>query len=429
MKASLKPMHRMNFTITCLVLLALRIPASGQTFGQLGEKGDSAYAAKNYPLAITYYNRQASLQPFSFGRKDIYYNIACCYSLLGDKRNAWRFLNTSLKSGYNDYGHILIDSDLDTLHADSDWKKFEELNREFQGKMHDPLKAELVTSDIHHFWDAYDRVQRDTGHAAELYSRYYFKKASPGLQDYYNSRIFSVENFVANQKKKPLFYKSIRQNTLKVDQFREPIRQSFIKLKQQYDEAVFPNVYFLIGRWTSAGTVSGNGLLIGTDMMSKSDNVPLGELTLWERNNYTSIDNLPYIVAHELIHSQQNNMKEDTTTLAACILEGMADFLGELISGKNDNERLSIFAKGKEKQIWSDFEQDIYANRAKNWIANAGQETPDHPADLGYWIGYQICKSYYEQMSDKKQAVYDMLHITDYKDFLAKSGYQEKLGL
>jgi hypothetical protein len=88
---------------------------------------------------------------------------------------------------------------------------------------------------------------------------------------------------------------------------------------------------------------------------------------------------------------------------------------------------LLAFAKGKEKKIWADFENDMFLNRAKNWIANSEQETPDHPADLGYWIGYQVCKSYYEEMGNKRQAVYDMLHIKDYTVFLAKSKYAEKV--
>ncbi|HEV8286423.1 MAG TPA: DUF2268 domain-containing putative Zn-dependent protease [Chitinophagaceae bacterium] len=403
--------------------------AFAQTAERFGAKGDSAYFAKNYSLAIQFYTQQASQQKFSFMHKNVYYNIACCYALNGDKQNAWKYLNESIKAGYTDYAHILVDTDLDTLHGDKEWEKFPALSKSFQQRISDPLKAELVTSDIHHFWDAYDRVQKDTAHAIELYSRYYFEKASPGLQDYFTARIFSVENFVANQKKKTAFYQAIRQNTLKVDEFKDQIQKSFVKLKGLYDAAVFPNVYFVIGRWNSAGTVSDNGLLIGTDMMSKSGAVPLHELSLWEKNNYKSIDNLPYIVAHELIHSQQNNMKNDTTTLSACIREGMADFLCELISGKSSNERLLIFAKGKEKQIWKDFEKDMYLKRANNWIANSGQETPDHPADLGYWMGYQICKAYYEEMPDKKQAVHDMLHIQNYKDFLAKSRYIEKLEL
>jgi uncharacterized protein YjaZ len=421
--------RRSQYFFLCIFLLLACCFAEAQTPGPFGRKGDSAYFAKNYPIAIQYYRQQATILPFSFMKKEVYYNMACCYALSGDKKNAWNFLDESVKAGYNEYGHILIDSDLDTLHSDKEWAKFRELNQSHLRRISDPLKAGLMTIDIHNFWNAYDLVQKDTAHAAELYSKYYFEKASPGLQDYFTVRIFSVENFIANQKKKPAFYHAIRSNTLKVDQFKKQIKRSFVKLKRLYNGAIFPNVYFVIGRWNSAGTVSGNGLLIGTDMMSKSDAVPVNELTLWEKNNYKSIDNLPYIVAHELIHSQQDNMKGDTTTLSACIREGMADFIGELIAGKNSNPRLLVFAKGKEKQIWKDFEKDIYLKRAGNWIANSGQETSDHPADMGYWVGYQVCKSYYEEMQDKRQAVYDMLHIQDYKEFLYKSRYVAKLGL
>jgi hypothetical protein len=42
---------------------------------------------------------------------------------------------------------------------------------------------------------------------------------------------------------------------------------------------------------------------------------------------------LPYLLAHELIHFQQEEMKNDTTTLSYVIRKGMADFIGELISG------------------------------------------------------------------------------------------------
>jgi hypothetical protein len=55
--------------------------------------------------------------------------------------------------------------------------------------------------------------------------------------------------------------------------------------KKLFPDAIFPNLCFLIGRWSSAGTVSNNGLFIGTDMLSKSDAVPLSELNLWEKNN------------------------------------------------------------------------------------------------------------------------------------------------
>ena len=119
-------------------------------------------------------------------------------------------------------------------------------------------------------------------------------------------------------------------------------------------------------------------------------------------------------------------MAGDTTLLHASIVEGMADFIGELISGKTANERLHVFAIGKEKIIWQNFKKEMYLNRADNWIANSEQETADMPADLGYWVGYQICKAYYNEFKNKKKAIYNMLHIQDYKKFLEQSKLEEK---
>jgi len=153
---SLTKLYRLIFP----ALLFLQFHAAAQTPGSFAAKGDSAYSAKNYPLAIDYYLKEASGQKFSFAKKDIYYNIACSYALNGDKNNAWKYLNESLQAGYNDYAHILVDTDLNTLHNDKDWEKFPPLSKALQERIGDPLKAELVTTDIHNFWDAYDRVQR-----------------------------------------------------------------------------------------------------------------------------------------------------------------------------------------------------------------------------------------------------------------------------
>jgi hypothetical protein len=240
-------------------------------------------------------------------------------------------------------------------------------------------------------------------------------------------RIGSVDNFVANLRSKPRFYAAIRGNTLKIDSMKDDIRRSFFKLKELYDDARFPNVYFVIGRWNSAGTTSDNGMLVGADMLSKSDDIPEDELNLWQKNNYKSIADLPNLVAHELIHIQQGRLKRDTTLLSAALTEGMADFLGELISGKTANERLKTFAVGKEKSIWQEFKKEMLLNRASNWIGNAQQETPDHPADLGYYVGYQICRSFYETMKDKRAAVREILDIQNYPEFLRRSGYDQRM--
>lgn len=49
------------------------------------------------------------------------------------------------------------------------------------------------------------------------------------------------------------------------------------------------------------------------------------------------------------------------------------------------------------------------------------------PPDLGYWIGYRIAKSYYDQAQDKQQAILDILALTDFEAFVRGSRYAEQV--
>jgi len=150
-------------------------------------------------------------------------------------------------------------------------------------------------------------------------------------------------------------------------------------------------------------------------------------LNLWEKNNYTNVQNIPVIVIHELIHFQQEKIKDDTTLLYYALIEGMADFICEEVTGKNPSQRQQDYAKTRRMEIWEDFKKEMYLARAYNWIANGDKETKDKPADLGYYVGYEICKSYYEEAADKKAAIREMLTIQDHKAFLESSKYDGKM--
>jgi len=64
----------------------------------------------------------------------------------------------------------------------------------------------------------------------------------------------------------------------------------------------------------------------------------------------------------------------------------------------------------------------IRANRQTNF--DQGRQSLQGeivPRNGMYWAGYLISKSYYENATDKKQAIYDLLHIQDYEAFFEKS--------
>lgn len=160
-----------------------------------------------------------------------------------------------------------------------------------------------------------------------------------------------LANWVA---RRPLYYGSIRASTARVSSFTPQIRQTFSRLKDLYPEAVFPSVYFVIGRMTSGGTTSYNGLLIGTEMYGRTTDMPTSELTDWHKQVLKSIDELPGVVAHELIHFEQKG-PEPQTLLGQAIREGSADFVGELISGLSINAAPQKYGNDHERELWMEF--------------------------------------------------------------------------
>ena len=287
----------------------------------------------------------------------------------------------------------------------------------------DPEAAQFITSDIDHFWRAYDKA--GPNNACAVFQDEYINKGSIGLRDFVQLRIDSactLANWVARH---PLYYASIRPITQRIPSFTPQVRQSFRKLKELYPAAVFPNVYFVIGRMNSAGTVSYNGLLIGAEMYGQTPDMPSSELTEWHKAVLQNIDKLPGIVAHELIHFQQPE-HEHATLLSQSIVEGSADFVGELISGQRINSVAHEYGDKHERELWTEFKQTMHGVDTSAWLYN-GDNAKTRPADLGYYIGFKIAEAYYAKSPDKKAAIREILQVTDYDQLLKASGYDEKL--
>ena len=398
------------------------------TARQLSRRADSLRVAKDLSGAAALYARAAAAGEFKRSVANSFYAAAYTHALAGSRDSAFKYLDLAFDAGWNNRHHLLTDTDLDSLHKDARWQRAVDRQRDEPPVATDPDSSRLVTTDIANFWNAYDKAERDPANRSAIYTTDYIDVGSVGLQDYFYYKVPSVQSFVEGHDRRKNFYAAIRENTLRIEEQKPAIRRIFAKLKDVYPAARFPDMYFVIGNFSSGGTVSDHGLLLGADMTVRSPDIPLDELTLWEKNNFTSLDRIPPLVAHELIHFQQDSLARDTTLLAAALREGMADFLGELISGRTANPRLHEFAKGRERAIWKEFAGEMYLNRARNWIANSAQETADRPADLGYWVGYVIAKGYYDAAPDKKRAVREILTIRDYRAFLAASGVEKALG-
>jgi Predicted Zn-dependent protease (DUF2268) len=288
-------------------------------------------------------------------------------------------------------------------------------------------KSDLVklnTSDVELFWHAYDLAGPEK--SAEVFEREYLNKGSTGLAEFTRLRIGDAKQLAATVRQRPKYYAQLRKHTQKIAAYQAQMQAAFRCFRQLYPEAVFPDVYFVVGRMNSAGTVDRKSLLIGVDMFGRDGDDSLAELGAWHKAVVASIDRLPYIVAHELIHSQQSNAR-DSSLLAHSLTEGVADFIAERISGQHINPHLHEFARNRHRELWLAFEKEMRGSKLSNWLYQGENATAERPADLGYYMGYRIAAAYYDKQADKRKAIRDMLQIRDADGFLKASGYAEQM--
>jgi tetratricopeptide (TPR) repeat protein len=410
------------------IFLLLTNALHAQSQQELKRKGDSCFYAKNYSLAIETYRKGAEMAEFRSLKNANFYNIACCYALTNNIEEAFKSLRLALDNGYNNIDHLRVDPDLNALHDDSKWEKL--INSIKPTFTTNPLKIKINTDDIDIFWKAYNIAEKEGADKVKVYRKSYLEEGSDGLDDFWKSKIISVESFVKGHNQKKKFYPTIKATTEKLNDYKKEIISDCVKLKEFYPDARFPNTYLLIGNFESRSYISGNGLLIAAEVGCKTPDVPVDELTPWEKSIFKDLNNFPITVMREVIRFQQPDadaFNGDTTLLANSIKEGMADFITELVFGKLLHQSQHDFAKGKEKIIWEKFKKEMMLNRTKYWIGSDSQENKDMPADMGYWVGYQICKAYYEESEDKKQSISEMITLQEFVDFLELSKFEEKI--
>lgn len=267
----------------------------------------------------------------------------------------------------------------------------------------DPQEAKFETTDIQNFWIAFDSTKISNKNPFEAY----IKNGTIGLQGFIPNRIISADSLLNMVNRRKQDYEKIRGIETKIKEVEKKVKPYFYALEYWYPYAVYPPVYFVVGRFNSGGTTSEDGLLIGAEKL-------------------TSLDHLPELVIHESIHFQQKWPEGgETNLLQHSILEGMADFIAELTTGIKGNVAANEYGNRHKEDLCKEFVQIMYKNDFQDWLyGTSGKD--DRPNDLGYWIGYEIVKAYFEKADNKKLAVNHILNIEDYDRFLRESGYLEK---
>lgn len=270
----------------------------------------------------------------------------------------------------------------------------------------------IETGDVDRFYKVYDAAGgRPT---AEALQRDYVDPGSDGLHELARLRKVTGQSIAEAIAKKPEIYSEARDCVDVLPRVRKRLMIVLRKLGDLYPEARFPPVTIAVGRSKPVG-VGGRdtGVQIGLEALCATD---------WMNPDIE--DRFVGVIAHEYAHVQQAvafSEIENVTVLAASLEEGAAEFVTELTTGSISYSYLRGLTAGREKEIETAFVADMGKTVLSDWLYNS---TPEKPADLGYWVGYRIVKSYYQHADDKRQALRDVFEMTNPKEFLARSGWR-----
>ncbi|MBS0393678.1 MAG: lytic murein transglycosylase [Proteobacteria bacterium] len=281
-----------------------------------------------------------------------------------------------------------------------------------------PAAAPAIrTDDVARFYDLYER---EHGHPTALQlEREYLAPGSEGLHEFARLRAITGEAIATAIERRPEVYAGARRCVAALPRVTRRLAVALRRLGELYPAAQFPAVTIAVGRGKPVGIGSpATGIQIGLEALCATD---------WLNPDVEA--RFVHVIAHEYVHAQQVRRlvdDEHPTVLEASLVEGIAEFVGERISGSIANAYLPALAHGREREIETAFVADEDRTDLSAWVYNS---TPERPADLGYWVGYRIARSYYRHAADRRRAIADLIRMDDPRALLARSGWHPGIHL
>lgn len=423
-------------------LVALAAPAAAQpgrwarltAADSLLERATDAYRAGRHVEAGPLYVHAAG-DVLAASRPGALYNAACSFALAGETGAALRALDAAVAAGWEDAAWMQADTDLTTLRDRAEWPTLvarSEANRvALRERQRDVDAVPIVTDDIPRFWAAVDAAQpalaaRDTAAAAAVFERMYLDPGSDALLGYVTAKIGGgPRGYAVALMRYPAYYASVRETTLGLASLEPEIRAALRRMTAHYADAVFPPVGLVIGVFSSGGTSIAQGLVLGVEMNASTPDSPLHEMSPGLQGNIGPVALVPHIAVHELVHAQQD-WGGPQTVLRNAILEGGADFLAELAMPGAPPSHYTTWGRANDRAVWTRFMAEKDSREIGHWTGNSSFRADDWTGDLGYYVGAEIARGYYERAADKEQAIRDLLKLRDPDAILAASGYAER---
>jgi hypothetical protein len=170
----------------------------------------------------------------------------------------------------------------------------------------DSLTAEstiIISSEVNKFWDNFN--ENDTIKRNHLLVNYVLDSVNnPGVNAMYQMTLNDTVAFTARITKYGNYYKSMQNQSIDMVNKKYPKMDTYYTaFKKMYPKAHRPKIIFTVGAMTAGGTITNDGLVIGTEFYGKksADTTGMGRVGKFLLNP----DDFVPLTFHEQMHFEQ----------------------------------------------------------------------------------------------------------------------------
>ncbi|GAA6139724.1 hypothetical protein NBRC116583_34710 [Arenicella sp. 4NH20-0111] len=277
-------------------------------------------------------------------------------------------------------------------------------------------QAQYSTQDAENFAAIFLKQEKMTSIALD---KNYLSVGTEGIDLFTPLRIKTADNMMrAISKAEADYSKAIEICLPAAQEFQSEAEELLRKSRELLNVDFETPVYILFGANNSGGTANRKGLAIGLEVLCK-----------FAENEAEAKNLLRWYTYHEVVHVYQAMIRSKpkprakNSLLRQALHEGFADLVSSFFltdTGKAEMER-SSYGKTNEKKLWKDFSAAMHDESLGDWMYT--KPSSDQPRDMGYWIGKQISRHYYENSLDKARALKELLILSNPDRILKKSKY------
>lgn len=295
----------------------------------------------------------------------------------------------------------------------------------------DAFSAQIETEDAERFvelWEATGGMP-----SAEQLQSGYIDPGSRAIEIFTPGRITDGERLARVISLEPALYRDAVERCLPwVGEMQGQLRSTYLAMRGLLPEAELPRIAVVFGVNNSGGTAGPDMQVLGIEVLCRM--AP-------DRAAFESL--MRRFFAHETVHTFQQidraSMSPAERALAAILAEGTADYIATLVTGSVPDPERDAWAREREEFVWEQFASDVAAVRQPDvseedferigfrWVGNAGSPPEGWPSELGYWVGAQIARGYVENADDPREAIRELLRLSDPAAIILQSGYAPRI--